>query len=234
MPITKPCLQPDYAVGFRRSAFSKNQLTKLQPFLGDPSSFSYFMGTYYMHFPFFTYEVKCGLAGLDIADQQNLHSMTLAVRAVVELYRLANRVDKLHREILAFLVSHDHESVRIYGRFPVIEGENVTYWRHPLRKYDFTERRGLEKWIAYTFVKNVYDIWMPTYFKRICSAIEDISAEQELENDHVSAPHASETTGLSQQLEDQSLVEAIDLRPITPDTSTQTEKRASKKKKDKV
>ena len=45
-PITKPRPQPNYAIGFRRSAFSEDQLKKLQPFLGDPSSSSYFMGTY--------------------------------------------------------------------------------------------------------------------------------------------------------------------------------------------
>jgi hypothetical protein len=108
------------------------------------------MGTYYMHFPFFTCKVKCGSAGLDIADRQNLHSMTLAVRGVVELFRLANRAEELHREVLAFSVSHDHETVRIYGHFPVIEGTKITYWRCPLRKYDFTERKGMEKWTAYT------------------------------------------------------------------------------------
>ncbi len=127
MAVTKPRPQPDYAVGFRRSAFSKNQLTKLQPFLGHPSSSSCSIGTSYIYFPFFTCEVKCGSAGLDIADRQNLHSMTLAVRAVVELYWLANRVEELHWEVLAFSVSHDHESIRICGHFPVIGGENVTY-----------------------------------------------------------------------------------------------------------
>jgi hypothetical protein len=86
------------------------------------------MGTYYMHFPFFTCEVKCGSAGLNIVDRQNLYSMTLIVRAVVELFRLLNRAEELHREILAFSVSHDHETVRIYGHFPVIEGTKITYW----------------------------------------------------------------------------------------------------------
>ncbi len=67
-PITKPRPRPDYAIGFKRSAFSDDQFKKLQPFLEEPSSFSYFISTYYMHFPFFTCEVKCGSAGLDIAD----------------------------------------------------------------------------------------------------------------------------------------------------------------------
>lgn len=236
-PITKPRPQPDYAVGFRRSAFSDDQLRKLQPFLGDPSSSSYFMGTYYMHFPFFTCEVKCGSAGLDIADRQNLHSMTLAVRAVVELFQLANRTEELHREVLAFSVSHNHETVRIYGHFPVVEGTKITYWRYSLRKYDFTERKGSEKWTAYTFTKNLYDIWMPAHFKRICSAIDDLPAEQGFESSLALGPYVSETTGLSQSLDHQKLAgpsssqPSLDLRELTPNTSMQTEKPASKKKK---
>ena len=196
------------------------------------------MGTYYMQFPFFACEVKCGLAGLDIADRQNLHSMTLAVRAVVELHGLANRMEELHREVLAFSVSHDHQAVRIYGHFPVIEGTKVTYWRYPLRNFDFTERKGLEKWTAYMFVKNIYDIWMPAHFKRICSAIDAIPAEQQFEASLVSGSHVSETTGLSQPLEKQNLVGAassqpslVDLQPITPDPSTQTEMAPPRKKK---
>jgi hypothetical protein len=239
-PITKPRPQPDYAIGFRRSAFTEDQLTKLQPFLGDPSSSSYFMGTYYMHFPFFTCEVKCGSAGLDIADRQNLHSMTLAVRAVVELFQLTNRTEELHREVLAFSVSHDHETVRIYGHFPVIEGTKITYWRYPLRKYDFTERKGFEKWTAYTFIKNVYDKWMPAHFRRICSAIDDLPAEQDFEVSLASGPHVSETTGLSQSLNRQNLAGAsssqssLGVQEVTPDTSTQMEKPASKKKRGQV
>ena len=44
------------------------------------------MATYYMYFPFLTCEVKCGAAALDVADRQNAHSMTLAVRGIVELF----------------------------------------------------------------------------------------------------------------------------------------------------
>jgi len=237
-PVTKPRPQSDYAVGFRRSAFSEDQLQKLQPYLGDPSFSSYFMSTYYMHFPFFTCEVKCGSVGLDIADRQNLHSMTLAVRGIVELFRLANRAQELHRQVLTFSISHDHETVRIYGHFPVIEGTRVTYWRYPLRKYDFTERKGMEKWTAYTFVKNVYDIWMPTLLKKISSAIDDLCPKLDFELSHELEAQISETSGLSQQLEDQDLAEVpdgrlghIDLQPITPDTSTQAEKPAPKRKK---
>lgn len=46
--------------------------------------------------------MKCGVAALDIANRQNAHSMTIAVRGVVELYKAVEREKELHREILAF------------------------------------------------------------------------------------------------------------------------------------
>ena len=107
--------------------------------------------------------------------------MTLAVRGIVEPFRLVNRVEELHRKALTFSVSHDHETVRIYGHVPVIKGTKITYWRYPLRKYEFTERKGMEKWSAYRFMKNVYDIWMPTHFKRISSALTNCLPNRDFE-----------------------------------------------------
>ncbi|KAL2132770.1 hypothetical protein VTI74DRAFT_3394 [Chaetomium olivicolor] len=63
------------------------------------------MATYYMYFPFLTCEVKCVAAALDIADRQNAHSMTLAVRGIVELLRAVKREDEVNWKILAFSVS---------------------------------------------------------------------------------------------------------------------------------
>jgi hypothetical protein len=166
-------------VGFKREAFTKDQLNKLSPFIGDfiAGDQSYFMATYYMYFPFLTCEVKCGAVVLDIADRQNAHSMTLAVRVIVELFRLVGRQMELHREILAFSISHDHVSVRIYGHYPVIEGKDTTYYRHPIHKFDFIALEGREKWTAYKFTKNVYDTWMPAHFKRLRSVIDKIPAD---------------------------------------------------------
>jgi hypothetical protein len=109
IPLTSTCPQPDYSVGFRREAFTEDQLAKLSPFIGDiiAGDQSLFMATYYMYFPFLTCEVKCGTAGLTIADRQNAHSMTLAVRAIVELFRALKRKGEVHRQILAFSISHN-------------------------------------------------------------------------------------------------------------------------------
>jgi hypothetical protein len=71
------------------------------------------MTTYYMYFPFLASEVKCG--ALDVADRQNAHSMAMAARGIIELFRLVNREDEINRQIISFSISHDHRSVRIYG-----------------------------------------------------------------------------------------------------------------------
>ncbi|KAF2871234.1 hypothetical protein BDV95DRAFT_573569 [Massariosphaeria phaeospora] len=202
VPLTGTRPQPDYSVGFKREAFTEEQREKLAPFIGDfiAGDQSFFMATYYMYFPFLTCEVKCGAAALDIADRQNAHSMTLAVRAVVELFRLVKREDEINREILAFSVSHDDQSVRIYGHYAVIDGPKTTFYRHSIRNFSFQELEGREKWTAYKFTKNVYDAWMPTHFKRLCLAIDDLPPE--LDFDVAPLPQDS---GLSQELESRHL-----------------------------
>ncbi|KAM5451727.1 hypothetical protein MaudCBS49596_003554 [Microsporum audouinii] len=208
--------QPDFAVGFCRRAFSDDQLRRLEPFIGDVDQSSFFMSTADTYFPFMTSEVKCRKAALDIADRQNAHSMTLAVRGVVELFRVVKRLKELNREILGFSISHDHCSVRIYGHYPIIDGEKVTYYRHTIHKFDFTSLEGRERWTSYNFTLNVYDRWAPSHFNRLCSAIDDIpdvtfdvshqsgalERSEELQPPEVSNLGFSEATGISQGLED--------------------------------
>jgi hypothetical protein len=159
------------------------------------------MVTWQMHFPFLTCEVKCGAAALDVADRQNAHSMAVALRGVVDLFRLVKREKELHREILAFSILHDDRTVRICGHYPVINGKDTTYYRYPIRTFDFTELDSEDKWTAYKFTKNVYDIWMPKHFKRICSVIDELPPDINFE---VSELQPSEASGLSQVFEDQS------------------------------
>jgi hypothetical protein len=200
MPVEGPRPQPDYSVGLRRSAFTEEQLKRLDPLIGSVYDTSFFVATYRMYFPFLTCEVKCGAAALDIADRQNAHSMTLAVRGVVELFRLVKRGKELHREILAFSISHDHTTVRIYGHYPVIDGKKTTFYRHPIHYFAFTALEGKEKWTAYKFTKNVYDVWMPIHLKRICSVIDQLPPDVDFEVSQGSELHFTEASGLSQEL----------------------------------
>lgn len=174
VPLFQTYPQPDYSVGFTRDAFTRDEIAQLSPFIDEERDESTVMSTDYMYFPFLSCEVKCGPAALDIADRQNAHSMTLAVRGVAELFRTVGRQDEVNRQILAFSVSHDHSSVRIYGHYPVIDGERIVCYRHPIRAFDFTDLDGRDKWVAYQFTKNVYDLWMENHFEKIRSAIHQM------------------------------------------------------------
>ncbi|EFY88800.1 hypothetical protein MAC_05235 [Metarhizium acridum CQMa 102] len=181
IPLTATRPQPDYTVGFRREAFTKGQLERLSPFIGDwiAGDQSFFMATYLIYFPFLTCEVKCGAAALDVADRQNTHSMTLA-------------------------------------------GKETTYHRRTIRLFDFTELEGKDKWVTYSFTKNVYQVWMPKHFKRICLAIDQLPSHLDFD-----VPSLQES-GLSQDLESHNLSQSeVDLaiepktsyRQATPDSS---------------
>jgi hypothetical protein len=137
--------QPDCSVGFRRSAFTDEQLNRFNPLIGGVYDTSFFVAIYRMYFPFLIYEVKCGAAALNIADRQNAHSITLTVKGVVELFQLVKREMELHREILAFSISHDYRAVRIYSHYPIINEEKTTFYRHLIREFSFTELDGKEK-----------------------------------------------------------------------------------------
>ncbi|KAH8797828.1 hypothetical protein F5884DRAFT_635911, partial [Xylogone sp. PMI_703] len=77
-------------------------------------------------------------------------------------------------------------------------GKSTTVYRHPIRTFDFTALDGREKRTAYKFTKNVYDIWMPMHFKRICSVVDSIPPGISFEVLQQSEPAES---GLSQGLE---------------------------------
>jgi hypothetical protein len=51
------------------------------------------------------------------------------LEAQISSHRLVKREKELHREILAFSISHGHRTVRIYGHYPVINGEKTTFYR---------------------------------------------------------------------------------------------------------
>lgn len=235
---TRP--QPDYSVGFNRSAFTEQQLKRLEPFVGEIGSklTTFFMATTRMFFPFLTCEVKCGAAALDVADRQNAHSMTVAVKGIVELFKAVKREKELHQEILAFSISHDHRSVRIYGHYAVIEEDETTFYRHPIHEFSFTALDGKEKWTSYKFTKNVYDMWMPIQHKRICSAIDELPSDLDFDLSQSasfsqSGPQSSqqsnaESLGMLEEPDSQSSIAG--LQEVTPTTSfTQTTERASKK-----
>jgi hypothetical protein len=111
------------------------------------------------------------------------------------LFRLVGREMELHRQIFAFSISHDHRSVRIYGQYPVIKGNDTTYYRHPIHEFSFQALDGKEKWTTYKFTKNVYE-WMSAHSKQLCSATDEVPLDIDF-----GVPQLPEGSGLSQDLE---------------------------------
>ncbi|KAL9008777.1 MAG: hypothetical protein Q9173_006130, partial [Seirophora scorigena] len=217
VPVTTTHPKPDFAVGFKESMFSDDQLTKLQPLLGDPSCISYLKATYYMIFPFLTCEVKCGAITFDIADRENSHNMTVAVRGILELFKLAGREKELDGKLLTFAVSHVHRSVRLYGHYPIIDGSKTTeIYRHAIHIYDITALDGQDRWTTYHFVVAVYNdsLSLPEHIRSI---IDDLP-EQLLKHLEACETHLSETSldRLDGIVDQSPLVEP----QATPDTST--------------
>ncbi|KAL3463008.1 hypothetical protein BJX64DRAFT_287743 [Aspergillus heterothallicus] len=168
---TLPAPQPDYAVGFSRVAFTGAQHALLESFLGRASSAtvaSFFRPTARLYFPFLTSEVR---QNLDIADNQNAHTMALCIRGIVYLYRLAGRENELDRQILGFSIAYNSTAVRIYGHYPVISKEDggITYHHHDIATYMLM---GKNRWRAWWFVMSVYRNWAPEHLDRIRAIVE--------------------------------------------------------------
>jgi hypothetical protein len=220
-----PRSHPDFSLGVKRDAFSREQLKKLQLFIGNPlADSSLLAATYNMYLPFLSSEVKCGTTGLDVADRQNAHTQSVILRGLHSLFSLVNRESELHREINGFSISHSDVDVRIWGHYAVSDGKDVTFHRHLISKFIFAPSgEGDQRWKAYKFVKNVYDLWLPKHFERICSVIDMLPAD--LTFDLSEQDLASSRSGPSQQFEDSNLSDERvisdsqpSVQPITRDT----------------
>ena len=173
IPVEGPRPQPDFSVGFRFSVFSDDQINKLHHHLTLGVK-TFFSASLEMFFPFLTTEVKCGKQALEIADRQNAHSMTVAIRGIVELFRKVGRAKELHRKALGFSISHDDHEVRIFVHYPEIAGVHTECYRHTLRNFIIVDNNGKERWSAYRFVRNIYDTFVPQHLERIKGAIDQL------------------------------------------------------------
>lgn len=108
--ITLKIPKPDVSVGFDpRLAFTNVQRQKFGPYIGSRTNNSSFAATEAVVLPFIACEAKKAGGTVDWADNQNAHSMFIAVRAIVHLHALAGKDNTaLHRKVLAFSVSHSN------------------------------------------------------------------------------------------------------------------------------
>lgn len=129
---------------------------------------------------------------------------------MIELYRLVSRQDELYQKILTFLISHDHRAVRIYGHYVLINGKDISFYRHLLQDFSITDQDGIDKWTAYKFTLSVYNDFRRIHHERICSAVDQLpnpedfavdSFSQQLNLESFEQDDSQLTTSYSQQTE---------------------------------
>ncbi|KAL6240884.1 hypothetical protein RBB50_012143 [Rhinocladiella similis] len=155
IPFYGPRPQPDHTYGFKWSNFTEIQRRKLNI---EPTE----------------NEVKCGKQGLDLADRPNTHSMTIALRGIVDIYRKANRSSEVHRRALGFSISHDDNSARICAHYPEINGDNTTYWCDRIKELNFGDEKGKERWKCYQFTLNVCQYFALPLLERLKTVIDQL------------------------------------------------------------
>ena len=171
--LAGPRPEPDLAVGFLHSAFTVSENEKLTNY----TSFENLTRpTNEMCFPFLMCEVKCGDKGLDYADRQNMHSCSVAVKALLKLeqkadeYRKDKQFESLLGRILVYSISHDQNDARVWGYYALIEGGKWTYYRHHIGKFDIAHE---EKTLLalHNFARNVLTEYAPQLLERLQKAI---------------------------------------------------------------
>ncbi len=171
--LAGPRPKPDLAIGFLSSAFTIEENQKLTNYTS-PDNLT--RPTDELSFPFLMCEVKCGNEGLDYADRQNMHSCSLAVKALLKLeqkadqYREDKHFESLLGKILVYSISHDQKYARLYGHFAMVEGEKWTYYRHFIESFDIAHK-ARDLLALHNFARNVLTVYAPELLKRLREAI---------------------------------------------------------------
>ena len=171
-----PQLRPDLAIGLFSSAFTEEEIDKLKRYT---SVNNWTQVTSQMFFPFLMCEVKCGREGLNIADRQNMHSCSVAVRAILRIeqeadkYRqkkgIKTKMESLNRQALVFSISHDQQDARLYGHYAIVQEEKWTYYRYPIQKFDLTKKDSLLA--IHNSVRNILKSHLSEHIQRLKDAL---------------------------------------------------------------
>ncbi|TKA61583.1 hypothetical protein B0A55_13560, partial [Friedmanniomyces simplex] len=139
-----------------------------------------------LSFPFLVCEAKTGQIGIDQAESQNIHSASIAVRAVLRLYS-AEKTQGLLGRILVFSVSHNNRLVNLYGHYAVASNskdgkdgntEGLEYFRFDIAMFSLTMYDGKDRYKAYNFIRNVYDDFALEHLRRIQDAVAQLPSPE--------------------------------------------------------
>jgi len=189
-----PRPKPDFVAGVSGSAFTNEETAKLQL---SHTSASPNLFPENMYFPFLICEVKANDRPLGAAERHAMHSASLAVRALVQLYRKVSAAEELDGKVLVFSIAHDVSIIKIYGHFARIDGDTLTFFRHRLYIGDIaTDLRSESSCRAHKITRAIYDVFFPQHVARVKSALSRMRGSYQL--DLVDGPHESTISRSSQ------------------------------------
>ena len=164
--IFGPHPKPDFAAGLKISAFTNQETKQLKKWSTISCPIKV---TDHMYFPFLVCDVKSANGKLIEAERQIMHSASIAVKTIVELYPRESQKE-VCGNILAFSVAFNHEQVKLFGHYAHMTDEGmVQFCRHPISSFLYNEPGHQGK--AYNFVRKVYTDFVPVHLKRIRNAL---------------------------------------------------------------
>ena len=102
----------------------------------------------------------------------------------------------IHRTVVAFSISHDHNLVRLYAHYLEIDGEKTFFYRYKIKQLDHSDGCG-ERWTCHTFTCNIYEKFIPVYLVLIKRTIDQLP--DPVEESFESALISDEESALSSQ-----------------------------------
>lgn len=195
-----PRPKPDYSAGFMWRAFTESQRATLSTYFIDGDSPSPFKAHATMLFPFMSCEVKGSGGNLNVAANQNINTMTVALRGICKLFELANMYDSIDGMILGFAFAFDARELEIWGHYPRINSsKRIELYRTRIKEVRLKDDSEANKWISYRFARGLWDDWAPKQFKRIQEAVDKLPMNSQKLLPAIAVSGSSVSTGMKRQ-----------------------------------
>ena len=95
-----------------------------------------------MYFLFLISEAHSSKQPLVEAEKQTMHSASIALRAIIELYRKCLREQELNRNILVLSISFDHDTAELYGQYAQVGGQELVFIRRRIDSFQYAFADG--------------------------------------------------------------------------------------------
>lgn len=116
-----------------------------------------------LYFPYLTCEVKTSSSDLKVAERQNMHSMSVALRSLVQLAELAGMPEMVHRRILGYSISYSEGYVYIHGHYLLLREGMPTQYARCLLTNCFYIWNKENRWKCYSFVEKLDTDFLPKH-----------------------------------------------------------------------